>query len=489
MVNALLALLSAVLLVLLFPPYGFAWLAPVAVAPLVVACARSHSWKARFALGYGAGIVYWFGICHWIAWTLEHHAGVASLTSWLLFALFCLAKAVQMGIFGLLAGPLTHSPLALPGIGALWVVLEWSHIYTAFEWLLLGNAGSNMELPLRLAPYTGVWGLSFVFAMLGAAVAILVLRRNRLAVWWLLLWPLLWLLPGSASPQEAEASAVVLQPNIDDATLWTQELLHNATKRLELLSMAPVLSRERKVDLIVWPEIPLPLYDSDPDFRKLISSIASRSDAALVTGAVARGQHKAPLNSAMLVAPDGSIQARYDKVNLVPFGEFVPWPFAAITNKVSTEAGDFEPGTEVIVPQLGAHKVGTFICYETVFPGYVRQFADKGAEVLLNISNDSWFGRTPARYQHLLIARMRAAENRRWLLRVTNNGVTAAIDPAGRVRRSTEEFQEVVARMPFGWAKEKTLYTRLGDWFVALCAASVVLAWWTRRISAPSTKP
>ena len=470
-VNTLLALLSAAMLVLLFPPYNLNWLAPIAVAPLTVACARAGSWKARFALGYLAGVVYWFGVCHWISWTLAHHAGVSSLTAWLLFALFCLAKAVQMGIFGVLAAPLARSPLALPGIGALWVVLEWSHIHTAFEWLLLGNAGSNMALPLRLAPYTGVWGLSFLFATLGAAVAILILRRNRIAVAFLLLWPVLWLLPGMNAPQPATASAVVLQPNIDDETLWTSELLRATTKRLEVLSIAPVLSGERKADLIVWPEIPLPFYDSDPEFRKLISSIAERSGAAFVSGAVAHGSGKAPLNSAMLVAPDGAIVARYDKVNLVPFGEFVPWPFGSITNKVSTEAGDFEPGQHVVVAQLGPHKVGAFICYETVFPGYVREFAANGAEVLLNISNDSWFGHTQARYQHLLIARMRAAENRRWVLRVTNNGVTAAIDPAGRIRRSTQEFQEVVARMPFGYATAQTFYTRWGDWFVAACAA------------------
>jgi apolipoprotein N-acyltransferase len=229
------------------------------------------------------------------------------------------------------------------------------------------------------------------------------------------------------------------------------------------------------VDLIVWPEIPLPFYDYEPEFRQMISSLAKRADAGFVTGAVARTEHNAPLNSAMAVAPDGTIQARYDKVNLVPFGEFVPWPFTYVTNKISTEAGDFEPGRNVVVSQLGPHKVGTFICYETVFPTFVRQFAKQGAEVMLNISNDSWFGRTQARYQHLLIARMRAAENKRWLLRVTNNGVTAAIDPAGRVRRSAEEYQEVVARMPFGYATQQTLYTRWGDWFVAVCAGLVLL--------------
>lgn len=475
MINLLLALLSAAMLVLLFPPYNLAWLAPVAIAPLIVACARATSWKMRFGLGYIAGFVYWFGICHWISWTLAHHAGVSNTTAWLLFLLFCLAKAVQMGIFGLLAGPLTRSPFALPVIAALWVVLEWSHIHTAFEWLLLGNAGSNMALPLRLAPWTGVWGMSFLFATLGSAVAILILRRNRIAVAWLLLWPILWLLPGMNTPQRADASAVVVQPNIDDDTIWTPELLEKQTQRMEVLSMAPVLAADRKVDLIVWPEIPLPFYDFDPDFRKMISSLAKRANAGFVTGAVARGDSKAPLNSAMAVAPDGAIQTRYDKVNLVLFGEFVPWPFTYVTNKISTEAGDFEAGRNVVVAQLGAHKVGTFICYETVFPTYVRQFAKQGAEVLVNISNDSWFGHTAARYQHLLIARMRAAENRRWLLRVTNNGVTAAIDPAGRIRRSAQEYQEVVARMPFGYAAEQTLYTRWGDWFVAVCAAMLLL--------------
>jgi apolipoprotein N-acyltransferase len=475
MINTLLALLSAAMLILLFPPYNLSWLAPVAVAPLIVASARAQSWKARFALGYTTGFVYWFGICHWISWTLAHHAGVSNTTAWLLFLLFCFAKAAQMGIFGILAGPLTRSPFALPAIGALWVVLEWSHIYTAFEWLLLGNAGSNMALPLRIAPYTGVWGMSFLFATLGTAVAILVLRRNRVAVAWLLLWPILWLLPNMNIPQPASASAVVVQPNIDDETIWTPELLAKQTQRLEVLSMAPVLAADRKVDLIVWPEIPLPFYDYDPDFRNMISSLARRANAGFITGAVARSESKAPLNAAISVAPDGTIQARYDKVNLVPFGEFVPWPFTYVTNKISTEAGDFEPGRNVVVVQLGQHKVGTFICYETVFPAYVRQFAKQGAEVLLNISNDAWFGRTPARYQHLLIARMRAVENRRWLLRVTNNGVTATIDPAGRVRLSAEEFQEVVARMPFGYATGQTLYTRWGDWFVAVCAGVVLL--------------
>ncbi len=131
--------------------------------------------------GYLCGVVYWFGICNWIQWTLAHHAGISGAMAWFLFALFCLAKAIQMGVFAALAGLLMRSPLALPAIAALWVAIEWTHSYTGFEWLNLGNAGSNMSIPLRLAPVTGVWGLSFVFALMSAGVAWIILRKSRSA--------------------------------------------------------------------------------------------------------------------------------------------------------------------------------------------------------------------------------------------------------------------------------------------------------------------
>jgi apolipoprotein N-acyltransferase len=170
------------------------------------------------------------------------------------------------------------------------------------------------------------------------------------------------------------------------------------------------------------------------------------------------------------MGPNGRTVSRYDKVNLVPFGEFVPWPFGLVTRKVSAEAGDFAAGNRVVVSALGSHREGVFICYESVFPSYIRKFAASGAEVLFNISNDSWFGKSQARYQHLQIVRMRAAENARWILRATDNGITAAIDPAGRVVRTTEEYSELAARFPYRYRSDLTFYTRYGDWFVLLCA-------------------
>jgi apolipoprotein N-acyltransferase len=468
--NWILTLASAVLLVVIFPRLSFVWLAPAALTPLLIACARETRWRWRFALGYATGVAYWFGICNWIQWTLAHHAGVSPGVAWFLFALFCLAKALQMGVFASLAGLLMRSALALPAIAALWVAIEWTHSYTGFEWLNLGNAGSDMSIPLRLAPLTGVWGLSFVFALMSAVIASIILRRPRLQNLWLLLLPALLLLPEAPKAERGNVSAILLQPNIDDDTEWTPGLVNRTEQQLMLLSTTPALTGDRDPDLIVWPEMPAPFEDTDAIFVGRVAAVAQKTHAAVLTGVIAQAPDGAPLNSALLMGANGVAISRYDKVNLVPFGEFVPWPFGLLTRKVSKEAGDFEAGKGVIISSVGGHSIGTFICYESVFPSYIRKFAASGAEALFNISNDSWFGRSAARYQHLQIVRMRAAENARWILRATDNGVTAVIDPAGRVLRSTQEYTELAARFQYRYRQDQTFYTRYGDWFVALCA-------------------
>ena len=474
--NWVLALLSSVLLVVLFPRFSFVWVAPVALTPLLVACAREDRWLWRFALGYSAGFVYWFVVCTWIQATLAKYAGVSPAVAWFLFVLFCLAKAAQTGAFAALAGPLFRSSIAVPAIAALWVALEWTHSWTGFEWLNLGNAGNDMTVPLRLAPITGVWGLSFVFALMSAAIACLILRLPRSRFAWLLLLPGLYLLPDIPDVERGNSAAILVQPNISDDAEWTPAMVNSTERQLSMLSLSPVLSRNGDADLIVWPEMPAPFYDYDPAFTAIDSSIAESAHAALLTGVVGRAADGAPLNSALLTGSDGRIISRYFKVHLVPFGEFVPWPFGLLTKKVSSEAGDFEAGRDVVVSRIGAHKIGTFICYESVFPSYIRQFAAAGAEALFNISNDSWFGKSAARYQHLQIVRMRAVENHRWILRATDNGITAAIDPAGRVVGAAKEYEELAARMPYQYRQDLTFYTRFGDWFVGVCAVLALAA-------------
>lgn len=467
--NWILALGSAGLLVLLFPPFSFFWLAPVALTPLLVACAREDRWLWRFGFGYTAGIVYWFGVCHWIQWTLTHHAAMSGGLAWLLFALFCLTKALQMGVFAALSGLVMRRWFAVPAIAAMWVAIEWTHSYTGFEWLNLGNAASDLPLPLRLAPITGVWGISFSLALLSVVVAILILRLQRHPAVWLVTVVTLYLLPDLPAARAGSTGAVVVQPNIDDEAVWNDDLLQSTERQMRLFSLS-VAGRDHATSIIVWPEVPAPFYESDSELVTLLASIARQSGASVLSGVVAHeGRGGSPLNSALLMDEHGNRISRYDKVNLVPFGEFVPWPFGLVTAKVSNEAGDFAPGNKVVVSKADGHKVGTFICYESVFPGYVRRFAGEGAEALFNISNDSWFGKSSARYQHLLIVRMRAAENDRWIVRATNDGVSGVVDPAGRVVRTLPEFEESSARVPYGYVADTTFYTRHGDWFVLLC--------------------
>ncbi len=484
MLNLLLALLSAALLILTFPRFNLAWLAPVAVTPLLVAVARERRWLRRFGLGWLAGFVYWFGVCYWIEDVLARYAGVSGIVAWALFTLFAFTKALHMAVFALAAGILIRRWWAIPAVAACWVAVEVTHGPLGFAWLALGNAGIDMGVPLRLAPITGVYGLSFVFMMMATALALALLRRPRLELLWLLLLPFLAFLPPMPAAERGRDAALLLQPNISEDAQWTQESVYRAEQDLAQLTLQGVqVQGSHPPSIAVWPEVPAPFYyDDDPRFHNLMDDLARQARVSLLIGVVGHTAAGQPLNSAQLIGPSGLPISRYDKVNLVPFGEFVPWPFGLLANKVSTEVGDFAPGRRVVVSPVDGHKIGAFICYESVFPNFVRRFAAQGAEVLFNLSNDGWFGRSAAREQHLRIVRMRAAENRRWILRSTNDGITAAIDSAGRLRGTLPLYTQATSYTGFNYISDKTLYTRFGDWFAVLCATIALMALVAERV-------
>jgi apolipoprotein N-acyltransferase len=473
--NLLLSLASAALLILAFPRFDLAWLAPVALAPLLVAMAREPGVLRRFLLGWVAGVVYWFGVCCWIQFVLSVHGGMGETAGWAVFTLFALVKGLHLAVFASLAGYLVHRWYAVPAIAALWVAVEATHGSLGFAWLTLGNAGIGIEAPMRLAPITGVWGVSFVFAATGTALALAALKRPRVELAWLLALPALYLLPKLPAAQRGHEAALLVQPNISETEQWTAESVAKSVNEQAMLSMRGALRQDAVPPaIVVWPEVPEPLYyEEDPNFRGAADTLAKAMRAHLLMGVVGHTPSGAPLNSAALISPRGGLVSRYDKVNLVPFGEFVPWPFG-FANKISTEVGDFAAGDRVVVSPVAGGKIGTFICYESVFPNFVRQFANEGAGVLFNISNDGWFGRSAARNQHLVIVRMRAAENRRWILRAANDGVTATIDSAGRVRSSLPLHQQATSYTGFDFVAERTLYTRFGDWFAWFCGLAAL---------------
>ncbi len=467
-VNLGLSLASAVLLVLIFPLFNVTWLAPVALAPILVACARELSWKRRFLYGWAAGIVFWFSVCYWIQAVLESHGGLGGWLSWVTFVLFAILKGLHMALFATLAGLLINKRWALPAVAALWTGIERTHGPFGFAWLDLGNAGIDMPMTLRLAPFTGVYGLSFVFAMLGCAVALIALRRPRLQLAWvvpLLALPLLPALPAPATAAESLRAVIrVVQPNVDTEANFTSESLADLERQMAILSHAS------GVPLIVWPEWPAP-FDLTASFRAFVAGVARDSRASLIFNALASTPRGEPLNSAFLVNPEGVIVERYDQIKLVPFGEFVPPPFGWV-NRITKETSDFVPGDRIVVFPVAGHRLGTFICYESAFPDLVRQSARDGAELLINLSNDGYFAHSAAREQHLELVRMRAAENRRWVLRSTNDGITAMIDPAGRVTERLQPYRQLAADMHFQYLEGTTSYTRHGDWFAWGCLAA-----------------
>ena len=481
-VNFALALLSAMLLALLYPNLivhdaGLAWLAPIALLPLLIAIAREPRPLWRFALGEFAGIVYWILICYWIQFVLEVHGGMGHWGSIGTFALFWVVKALHLALFSLLAGVLLPTRFAAPAIAALWTGLERTHATFGFAWLDLGNAAIDLPLPLRVAPWVGVYGASFLFALISAVMAVLILRRDRRELFWLVVIPALLLLPELPARETPNETALVVQPNVPAEADWT--LASATAEQHRLIEESLLAAQHGSEPLIIWPENPAPLYFyRDPNFRRDAMQLAQLTHAYFLFGTVAETREGAPLNSVVLLKPDGNIVDRYDKMNLVPFGEYVP-PIFGFVNRITQEAGDYAPGERIVVFPADGHKLGVFICYESVFPDQVRQFVKGGANLLVNASNDGYFGHSAARGQHLAIVRMRAVENNRWVIRATNDGITAAIDPSGTIDERLPPYEERAEPMHFAYRSGTTFYTEHGDWFPwgSLAAALIALLW------------
>ncbi len=470
--------LTGLLLVLIQPDPSLNLLAPLALAPLLIALGDVASWRQRFLLGWLAGALHWGGTCYWIRDTLAQHGGMPGWSAFLLFVLFALAKGLHLAVFSVFAGHLLALRWAPPVLALLWTGLERTHAELGFTWLLLGNAGIEMGLPMRLAPFLGVYGLSFVFALMGASIATWYLRRERLQLAWCAPLLLLYFLPELPPVKAGSFQAIAIQPNIPEDQSLSSKQLADLYDRLARSTLAAALDpNSRRPSLLLWPEVPAsPYYENDPGFRAQADSIARLAQVPFLFGTVRFDAQGNPFNSAQLINAMGNPVGVYDKMNLVPFGEFVPPVFNLLVDKVSQEAGTFQPGTELKVFPTPAGKLGVFICYESAFPHHVRAYAAKGADVLINLTNDGYFGRSAARGQHLRLARMRAAENERWLLRPTNDGFTVSIDPAGRVIDELPPYRLAGGRLQYDTPRKNTFYSYWGDLFAWNALALGLLA-------------
>jgi apolipoprotein N-acyltransferase len=238
-------------------------------------------------------------------------------------------------------------------------------------------------------------------------------------------------------------------------------------------------------NLVAWPEAPSPFRERDTRFVAAMHKLATETGATVVAGNLSADPGTTPrgeatldeYNSASIISPQGNFIGRYDKIHLVPFGEYVPYSeLLGFAHHLTQNVSDFSRGKARKTFPVDGHRFGVFICYESIFADEIRHFAKNGAEVFVNISDDGWYGDTSAPWQHLNMARMRAIENQRWILRDTNTGITAVIDPKGRVTQSVPRhiFSSLAAQ--YGYRSDVTVYTRYGDIFALLCSlASLAL--------------
>jgi apolipoprotein N-acyltransferase len=504
--------LSSLLQVLIFPLPGLYVLAWVAFAPLILALLRARPAGVleidgsvdlqaakpaqAFLLAYISGILWYAGTCYWIYDTMHQYGGLNKPLALLALFLFCLYLGLYHGLFGLLlslsVGPGRDNRLALVAAPFLWVAVELARTrVTGFPWNLLGTAQVDNVSLSRITTWTGVYGISFEILLVNVAVAaaFLVPRKKRNMLLLASLAAAAVLQAGrlvDAPELPADRAVLLLQENIPVDATWTRDAFERTLRELTKLSISGTKTQSSvpgvkggNVGLIVWPESPAPFFASDPLFREPLSKMAREANAWVVTGAIGttpamqNGKSASEVfNSAVLIDPSGNWTARYDKVHLVPFGEYLPFPrLFAFAGGLTKEVGEFQSGTSRAPLDAGGTKLGVFICYESVFPGEVREFANQGAQVLVNLSNDGWYGDSGAYAQHLNQTRMRAIENDRWVLSATNTGVTAAVDPYGRIGDNRLPRKARAALITaYALTSVTTFYTRHGDWFAWLCA-------------------
>jgi apolipoprotein N-acyltransferase len=499
----LLVVLSAVLQVIVFPLLGIYILSWFALTPLILALLRARpagelevagSLRLRpaspgqgFLLGYVCGILWYAGTCYWIYDTMRLYGGLSAPMAAVVLFLFCCYLGLYHGLFGLLVSLLAGSPRdyrpALVMSPFLWVAVELARTrVTGFPWNLLGIAQVDNASLCRIATWTGVYGISFEIVLVNVALAaaFLVPKEKRFAMLAAALAAAAVLQAGrlvEAPTTRADHQALLVQQNIPVAARWTPDYYSQTLSGLTQLSEQSVASHpEMRLGLIVWPESPAPFFTNDPQFHTDLSEMARATDSWVVAGSIGTSGPRTNFdvllyNSASLVSPAGDWTARYDKVHLVPFGEYLPFPrLFSFARGLTEEVGEFERGGSRAPLNAGGERLGIFICYESVFPNEVRQFADNGAQVLVNISNDGWYGDSGAYAQHLSQTRMRAIENDRWLLSDTDTGVTASIDPWGRVVARLPRKERSVLVAPYALTSTTTFYTRQGDWFAYACA-------------------
>lgn len=502
---------SGLFLPLSFPNYDLGLLAWIALVPLHWALDGKSKIEA-FWIGWLSGTIAFTGMMAWVVTTMNTYGKVPLVISYGIMLLLTVYLGLYVAIYS--AGAVWFRSLipryGLFAVPCLWVSLELIRTYalSGMPWGLLGYSQYRQIEIIQIADHMGVYGVSFLIVLVNVALAELLswlmplLRRFRPArlPWELvavtvLLVGLSWeygLRTSSGAPfaniPRSSISVGVVQPNVDQAVKWDTAYREETLARFDRLTG----QLGHATDLVIWPEAATPfLFEREPVYQLQLIALASRAQAPILFGspAIRFYPDRRPylLNSAYLLSPDGQLLGRYDKHHLVPFGEYIPLKSSLLffLDKLVEGIGDFEagPGPTILTmtpkPQAAATgtagaaprpiKFGVAICYEVIFPDLVRQFAANGAEFLVTMTNDAWFGRSAAPSQHFAMVVFRSVENHLAFARAANTGISGFIDPFGRMVEATPIFTEQAVRSTIQVWRPHTFYSRHGDAFAYGC--------------------
>jgi apolipoprotein N-acyltransferase len=482
---------SALLTILSFPDFDLWFLAWASLVPLLIVVARAASFRKAFVAGWLWGTIFFYGTCWWLAYPMIH---TAQFRAWIAYPLLLL-PIVFVALFPALSCASVFLIIKRFGGSAIllmplvWISFEWlRYSITGQLWNAVGYSQAFHPVVIQSAHWGGVYAISFwVVAANGAFVFALArptLKRIVLSAF--ILFGLVALiafaeLRAIAEPHGSNTDEIVVavQPNVPidlsgDPAQMDQLLGRHLAwggvgfQKRVATEASPLIPR-----LVIWPESPMNFsYSRDPHLQKVIADFVRANHTSLLLNSLEPAKNGGDQNSAILVNEKGEMSARYDKIRLMPFGEYVPLPhWLPGASSVRGIVGEFTPGSSYTLMPLGALRAGVFICIEAAHPGIARGFTNEGADVLINISNDGYLGPTPVMRQHLANAVFRAVENDRNLVRVTNSGITAYISATGKVFDQTTGFHEDVRTWTISTSEgNSTFYSRHGDIFVYACA-------------------
>lgn len=428
-----LSILSAILLSLPFLSSNLSLFVWVGFIPLFFALKDKNKAQA-FMFAYFTGIVFWAITIYW----LIH----VTLFGQILLVLYL---AVYFGIFGLLYSCTLYPARYVLFIPSLWVILEYarSHFLTGFPWALLGYSQYKNLVVIQIADVTGVWGVTFLIILVNVSIYRFIIGRKSLTAVKPALLPVLFITitlayginkiyskPTVYNSKKIKIS--VIQGNIPQELKWDP-----SARDLIMQNYFELTSRAAKdnPDLIIWPEAALPVVlEEEPEYYMKLRQYLKTINKPLLFGSVTL-KDNFYYNSALLLSGDARLLNQYDKLHLVPFGEYIPFRNTLRFLDTIAPIGDITRGKDYTIFKLPGFPIGfgVLICFEDVFPELARSFVSRGAGFLVNITNDAWFGKTPEAYQHLAASVFRAVENRVYLARCANTGVSVFISPLGKI--------------------------------------------------------